>query len=74
MKERLNSDGKQLNQLMDAKYCPRDAKRAKEQEFLRLKNGNMSVMEYIVKLNELSRFAPLQVATKEMKMDHFDKG
>jgi len=49
-------------------------KRAKEQEFLRLKLGQMSVMEYTAKFNELSRFAPNQVATEEMKMDHFEQG
>jgi len=49
-------------------------KRAKEQEFLRLKQGQMSVMEYAAKFNELSHFAPNQVATEEMKMDHFDQG
>ena len=32
-------------------------KRAKEQEFLRLKQGKMSVIEYATKFNELSRFA-----------------
>jgi len=34
----------------------------------------MSVMEYAARFNELSRFAPHQVATKEMKMDHFEQG
>jgi len=47
----------QLKSLMDAKYYPRDMKRAKEQEFLRLKQGKMSVIEYATKFNELSRFA-----------------
>jgi len=45
-------------------------KRAKEQEFLRLKQGQMSVIEYAAKFNELSRFAPNQAATEEMRMDH----
>ena len=65
---------KRLKELMDAKYYPKDAKRAKEQEFLSLKHGNMSVMKYIIKFNELSRFALNQVATEEMKMDHFAQG
>ena len=34
----------QLRIIMDAQYCPQDMKRAKEQEFLRLKQGQMSVM------------------------------
>jgi len=53
-------------------YYPRDMKRAKEQEFLCLKQGQMSVMEYAAKFNELSHFAPNQVPTKEMKMDNFE--
>ena len=59
---------------MDAQYYPRDMKRATEQEFLRLKQGQMSVMEYATKFNELSRFAPNQVTAEEMKMDHFEQG
>ena len=34
----------------------------------------MSVMEYMAKLNELSHFAPNQIATKEMRMDHLEQG
>ena len=34
----------------------------------------MSVMEYAAKFNELSRFAPNQVATEEMTMNHFGQG
>ena len=34
----------------------------------------MSVMEYAAKFNELSCFTPNQVATKEMRMDHFEQG
>ena len=60
--------------MMDAQYYPQDVKRAKEQKFLRLKQGQMSVVEYATKFNELSRFAPNQVATEELKMDHFEKG
>jgi len=43
---------------MDVKYYPRDAKKVKEREFLSLKQGNMRVMEYVPKFNELSRFPP----------------
>jgi len=34
----------------------------------------MSVMEYAAKFNELSHFAPHQVATEEMNVDHFEQG
>ena len=46
----------------------------KEREFLGLKQGNMSVMQYASKFNELSRFAPHQVSTKDRKMEHFEQG
>jgi len=39
-----------------------------------LKQGQMSVMEYAAKFNELSHFAPNQVATEEVKIDHFEQG
>jgi len=54
----------QLKALMDNQYYPRDVRRVKEREFLCLKQGEMSVMEYAAKFNELSQFAPSQVATE----------
>ena len=59
---------------MNTKCYPRDAQRTKEQEFLSLKQESLSVIEYAAKFNELSRFAPHQVATEEMKIDHFEEG
>ena len=64
----------QLKALMNAQYYPRDVSRVKEQEFLCLKQGEMSVMEYATKFNELSRFAPNQVAIEEMRINHFEQG
>jgi len=55
----------QLKTLMDAQYYPQDIRRAKEQESLRLKQGELSVIEYAVKFNELSRFTPNQLATEK---------
>jgi len=34
--------------------------------------GNINVMEHTMKFNKLSPFAPNQVATEEMRMDHFE--
>jgi len=42
-----------MKELMDGKYYPRDAQRMKERGFLGLKQGNLSVMEYAAKFNEL---------------------
>ena len=57
---------------MDIKCYPKDANRAKEREFLSLKQGDMSVMEYAAKFNQLTCFAPYQVATEEVKIGHFE--
>jgi len=59
---------------MDSIYYPRDTQRMKEREFLGLQQGNLSVMEYAAKFNELSRFSLHQVATEERRMDHFEQG
>ena len=48
----------QLREMMDVKYYPRDTKRVKEREFLSLKQGSMSLMEYATNFNELSHFSP----------------
>ena len=63
-----------LLELLDNKYYPRDIQQTKEREFLTLKQGPMTVMEYAAEFNELSRFAMHQVNTEERKMDHFEQG
>ncbi|XP_050896160.1 uncharacterized protein LOC127102881 [Lathyrus oleraceus] len=40
------------------KYCSADVHSKKEVEFLELKQGNMTVADYAVKFEELSRFCP----------------
>jgi len=65
---------KRLTELLDNKYYARDVQRMKEREFLSLKQGQMTVMEYAARFNELSRFALHQVNTEERKMDHFEQG
>ena len=39
-----------------------------------MKQGNLSVMNYAAKFNELSRFAPHQMSNEERKMVHFEQG
>jgi len=63
-----------LVELLDSKYYPRDVQRTKEREFLCLKQGHMTVMEYAARFNELSRFTMHQVNTEDRKMDHFEQG
>lgn len=64
----------QFKRLLDEKYYPNEVKWAKEQELLNLEQGKMRFIEYMSKFNELSRFAPHQVANEEMKMEQFERG
>ena len=43
-------------------------------EFLELKQGNMIVMEYVNKFNDLAQYAGTHVDTDEKKMDRFNHG
>ena len=61
-----------LLKLLNSKYYPRDVQRMKEREFLSVKQGRMTVMEYVARFTEL--IALHQVNTKERKMDHFEQG
>ena len=60
----------EFKNLIDVKYYPKHVKWANEQELLMFKQGQaMSVMEYIAKFNEFSRFPPVYVATNEIRME-----
>ncbi|XP_066318570.1 uncharacterized protein [Miscanthus floridulus] len=43
-------------------------------EFLDLKQGNMTVMDYVNKFNHLAQYAVTHVDTDEKKRDHFYRG
>jgi hypothetical protein len=43
----------------------------KQREFLALKQGNMSVNEYLDKFTQLSRYAPDQVNTDPKRQERF---
>ena len=45
------------------KYFPDTTRHAKAQEFLELKQGMMTVMEYVARFTELARYANDYVAT-----------
>ena len=40
------------------KYFPRDMREVKAEEFIKLKQGNVSVEEYSLKLSKLLKYAP----------------
>ena len=49
------------------KYFPDTACHAKAQEFLELKQGTMTVLEYVARFMELARFADDYVATDKVR-------
>ena len=63
-----------FQELFMGKYFPQTAKHAKAQEFLELKQGAMTVMDYVVRFTELARFADDYVATDLSKVRRFENG
>ncbi|BBN69753.1 hypothetical protein Prudu_1155S000100, partial [Prunus dulcis] len=55
-------------------FYPHSYKNEKKSEFLHLRQGSMSVLEYEHKFNELSRFAPELVTTEEDRCTRFEEG
>ena len=56
------------------KFFPTSTKHAKAREFLELKQGNMTVLEYVAKFTELARFGDDYVATEIAKVRKFEDG
>ena len=56
------------------KYFPDTARHAKAQEFLEMKQGTMTVIEYVTRFTELARFADDYVATDMDKVRRFENG
>ena len=46
----------EFKELFMGKFFPSSARHAKAWEFLELKQGNMTVLEYVAKFTELARF------------------
>ena len=63
-----------FQELFMSKYFPETARHAKAQEFLKLKQGAMSVMEYVARFTELARFSDDYVATDVAKVRRFENG
>ena len=64
----------EFQELFMGKYFPETAKHAKAQEFLELKQGAMTVMDYVARFTELARFADDYVATDLAKVRRFENG
>ena len=56
------------------KYFPDNARHAKAQEFLELKQGTMTVMDYVARFTELARFAEDYMAINMAKVRRFENG
>ncbi|XP_075521428.1 uncharacterized protein LOC142554646 [Primulina tabacum] len=56
------------------KYIPRDVRSQKVKEFSELKQGNMSIQEYILKFEEGCQFAPYLASNDIEKGEHFLRG
>ena len=56
------------------KFFPASARHAKAQEFLELKQGTMTVLEYVAKFIELARFGDDYVASDMAKVRKFKDG
>ena len=64
----------EFQELFMGKYFPETARHAKAQEFLKLKQGATTVMDYVAKFTELARFADDYVATDLAKVRRFENG
>ena len=56
------------------KYFPDTARHAKAQEFLELKQGAMTMMDYVARFIELARFTDDYVAIDMAKVRRFENG
>ena len=64
----------EFHELLMNKYFPIIARHAKAREFLKLKHGTMTVMEYVPKFIELAHFADDYMATDIAKVRKFEDG
>ena len=56
------------------KYFQDTARHVKAQDFLELKQGTMTVMDYVARFTELARFSNDYVATNIAKVGRFENG
>ena len=64
----------EFQELFMGKYFPETARHAKAQEFLELKQGVTTVMDYVARFTQLARFADDYVATDLAKVRRFENG
>ena len=64
----------EFHELFMGKFFPTSARHAKDREFLELKQGTMTMLEYMAKFIELARFADDYVGTNMAKVRKFEYG
>ena len=64
----------EFHDLFIRKYFPDTACHAKAQEFLELKQGTMTVLDFVARFTELARFSDDYVATDMAKIKRFENG
>ena len=64
----------EFQELFIGKYFPDTARHAMAQKFLELKQGTMTVMDYVARFTELARFSDDYVATDMVKVRRFKNG
>ena len=64
----------EFHDLFMGKYFSNTARHAKAQEFIELKQGAMTVIEYVARFTELARFADSYVAMDVTKVRRFENG
>ena len=64
----------EFHDLFMGKYFLDTASHAKAQEFLELKQGTMTVLDYVAKFKELACFADDYMATDMAKVRRFENG
>ena len=64
----------EFHELFMGKYFPATARHAKAQEFLELKQGTMTVMEYMAKFTDLAHFSNDYMATNMANVRKFENG
>ena len=64
----------EFRELFMSKFFPTSARHAKAREFLELKQGSMTVLEYIAMIIELARFGDDYMATDMVKVRKFEDG
>jgi hypothetical protein len=71
--ESKNINWPEFRAAFHANHLPQGVIKLKK-EFQDLKNGSMSMNEYVTKFTQLSRYAPNEVDTDKKKQDYFLNG